>query len=232
MDTLRDMLVTTGSFLAALGLRLGLFLAIPIAMALAAAAWLGIRALWRVAARRAAGHERVEGLWWRPGVAYTRGHLWLRARGRRIRVGLDDLGVRLMPPGARLTLPERGRDLRAGTPALGWESGVFRTALVSPVTGRVVSVNGGLASDTRPLRRDPYLGGWLFEVETSEAPAGTLGGDAARTWFAQESSKLARFTESELGLAAADGGELLAPLPTLIRPDQWAKLAAEFLRPQ
>ncbi len=44
-----------------------------------------------------------------------------------------------------------------------------------------------------------------------------------------ERRRLSSFVEEELGLAAADGGELVAPGPALLGEEGWRKLVASFL---
>jgi hypothetical protein len=56
-------------------------------------------------------------------------------------------------------------------------------------------------------------------------------GEPARAWLASESARLVRFTEQQLGLAAADGGEWIAPPPSLLTPEQWEAMLSQFLSP-
>jgi hypothetical protein len=59
-----------------------------------------------------------------------------------------------------------------------------------------------------------------------------LRGEAARRWVERESVRLTRFLEHDLGLAAADGGEIVAPPPALLTGEQWTALTMAFLWPQ
>jgi glycine cleavage system H protein len=51
----------------------------------------------------------------------------------------------------------------------------------------------------------------------------------ARAWFHADETRLAHFLEGELGLAAADGGELVLPPPALLSEDQWHRAVSSFL---
>jgi hypothetical protein len=54
-------------------------------------------------------------------------------------------------------------------------------------------------------------------------------GEAAESWIRRESSRFSRFLEEQLGFAAADGGELVAPAPWLIGESGWKALTGAFL---
>jgi glycine cleavage system H protein len=44
--------------------------------------------------------------------------------------------------------------------------------IYAPVSGEIVEVNEALSSDPGLLNRDPYLGGWIFKIKSSN-PAET-----------------------------------------------------------
>jgi hypothetical protein len=76
---------------------------------------------------------------------------------------------------------------------------------------------------------DPYGNGWLFAIAPrNDAWREFPSGPAGDLWVAAERRRLARFVEDELGLAAADGGELVAPAPALLGEDAWRRLVAAF----
>jgi hypothetical protein len=105
-----------------------------------------------------------------------------------------------------------------------------RAALVSPVTGIVAAVNRAVVEDPSLVHRDPYARGWLLTVTPAdEAYEQWPHGESAKAWLQSESGRLSRFFEHQLGVAAADGGEFLAPAPTLLNDQQWATLTHEFM---
>jgi hypothetical protein len=63
-------------------------------------------------------------------------------------------------------------------------------------------------------------------VEWKTLPAG----EQARSWLRAEGERLTRFYEDQLGLAAADGGELIGSPETLLTEGQWKILSRSFLR--
>jgi glycine cleavage system H protein len=80
------------------------------------------------------------------------------------------------------------------------------------------------------VKEEPYRAGWLFEISPDDDEWKKLpSGLRADTFILVERRRLARFVEEELGLAAADGGELLAPAPALLGDEGWRKVVAAFL---
>jgi hypothetical protein len=82
------------------------------------------------------------------------------------------------------------------------------------------------------VKKQTYSAGWLFAVETADQRWSTLPtGDAACKWLRDEESRLTRRLEMQLGVAAADGGEFVAPPHTFLSRDEWHSLARAFLAP-
>ena len=81
------------------------------------------------------------------------------------------------------------------------------------------------------LHNDPYAGGWLYAVEPEDTAYTRLPyGDESRPWFSREAIRLSQFLEHQLGMAAADGGELVAPGPSLLTESQWEEMTQTFLQ--
>jgi hypothetical protein len=55
-------------------------------------------------------------------------------------------------------------------------------------------------------------------------------GEQARSWLRAEGERLTLFYEEQLGMAAADGGELIGSPETLLSDAQWKALTRSFLR--
>jgi glycine cleavage system H lipoate-binding protein len=193
-------------------------------------AWVALSSWWQ----RQAGRDRVGHLRWRQGVYYTPGHLWLRPEGlSRLRVGVDDVAQRVLPDIASVQLSERGTVVKKGD-AIGQIRCEDDAVVVlrAPVAGVIGAVNTRVAVLPSLLHRDPYGHGWLVELKPTDReyerfPVNT----DAKTWLAREDTRLTRFFEQELGIAAADGGELVLPPHKLLTASQWAAVRAGFLEP-
>ena len=200
---------------------------IVIPMAAAIYLWKGLTTL----TDRAFGLRRVGHVMWRRDCYYTPGHLWLKPRGGAgLLVGLDDLARRVLPDVAAVHLPMQGLAVRAGDPLGRIECSRGAIDLHAPIDGCVKAVNTQLERDPTALHADPYRRGWLVELQPADDHyRGFPFGSVARTWLATEELRLSSFFERQLGVAAADGGELVLPPQKLLTPAQWETIRSNFL---
>jgi glycine cleavage system H protein len=217
-----EILQAIGSFFLGLAGRFGLFFAaglVLLAPALVAAlAWRAMGAR-----RRARADARDQ-------VRFAPSHTWLAPRGRALAVGLDEIAERILPSATAVELPTRGMQVHRGDPIAVVRAGKRTVRIGAPVDGTIVGVNRRVRRNPALVKDDPYGKGWLFLVEPNDDAWRALpGGVFASAWLAAERGRLARFVEGELGLAAADGGELVAPGPALLGEDGWRRLVATFL---
>jgi len=231
MEAIFNLLRSAGMLLAALA---GRFLILLAVLTLLTAVFLiGLAVVRAVGAvrGRALGLTRIAGFGWRDGLLYAPGHTWIDlASAGAARVGLDDLAQRLLGSITALALPRPGTVLRRGEPAIEVVAGRRRAWLPSPVDGTVAAVNTRLAAHPARVNHDPYVGGWLLAVRNAVTEGSGLKGQSpARDWFGAEAVRLTHLVEHELGLTAADGGELVLPASTLVSDARWRDLASEFL---
>jgi glycine cleavage system H protein len=186
----------------------------------------GVRLFDRLAGLQRLGHVR-----WRRGCYYTPGHLWLRPRPAGVlRVGLDDVAHRVLPDIASVRLPAPGERLHAGQPLGQIHCSSGTVTLRAPVAGIVANVNERLAERPSLLHADPYRRAWLVEVDPHDDTYRSLPtGERARRWLTAEDARLTEFFEHQLGIAAADGGELIVPPHTLLTADQWQAARSAFI---
>lgn len=231
LDTIIQMLTPPVIFVAGLIVRALLAIlvlatiVIPIAAVLLGWTWM------RRGVDRATGVQRVGHVRWRRGCYYTPGHLWLRPRGEQgVRIGLDDVAQRVLPQIAQVSLPVAGEAVQRGQ-AIGSITCADATVVLrSPVTGTVAAINRRLLKAPSLLHRDPYRRAWLVEVTPSEREYQSLPTEErARQWIAREDQRLTEFLEQQLGIAAADGGELMVPPHRLLTPSQWDAVRKGFL---
>jgi glycine cleavage system H lipoate-binding protein len=231
MQTVIDILQTLGVFLGGVLARFGIVIAmvaivaVPALLLALAAHWVSVRR------QRALGLHPVRGLVVREGARYAPGHTWLaERRSGSLEIGIDDLAQRLVPSVTAVELPRPGDSVRKGEILATLHGGGRAVPIASPISGRIVGVNASILRDPSLVKRDGYGKGWLVAVaaegeEWSRLPAGI----AAERWMGAESLRFSRFLEDRLGLAAADGGELVAPAPWLVGEEGWRALQAEFL---
>ena len=220
--TVTTVLEALGSYVVGLAGRTGLFLVAGLVLLapalLLALAWRGLT--------RGAGRGAI-----RPGTRFAPGHTWLAPQGRRaLAVGLDDVAERILPSATAVELPAAGMEVHRGDPIAVIRAGRRAIRIGAPVDGTVLGVNRRARRSPGLVKEDPYGRGWLFLIAPrdevwKELPAGEHG----EAWVAAERRRLVRLVEEELGLAAADGGDLIAPAPALLGEEGWKRIVAAFL---
>lgn len=190
---------------------------------------LGERAYER-ALRWQAGIHDLHGVLLHPSLFYHPGHTWIAPEGvGTVRVGLDDFGRRLVGDIRSVELPAMGAQLRRGEEAVQLDCGEKRARLLSPVDGIVTAVNEAVTREGSTVERDPYGKGWLFTAAVRDREFTKLPtGNAAIDWMKQERGRLAMFLHGELGVTAADGGDLVPRPPEMLSDDQWEHLIGAF----
>jgi glycine cleavage system H protein len=219
-------------FVVGLGIRLLLFVllfavfAAPIAVVVFAVQGVG------VLRARVKGTVDAGGVYWKPGVAYTAAHSWVKnAWGRTVKVGLDDVARRILTGVSSIALPPVGSRLRRGDLLAAVRCGERMVAIPCPVDGIVVARNRALMEQPALFEREPYGDGWMLRIETDGPVNGdTRRGPDSKAWLHDENVRLTHFLEARLGMAAADGGTLTAPPAELLTPDAWREAAEQFLR--
>lgn len=179
------------------------------------------------------GLQKLQGFLVHPGLFYHPGHTWVMAEGNgTVRVGIDDFGRKLVDGVRKVKLPPCGTRIHAGESVVKLDCGKREARLVSPVEGVVTAVNDQVAEDSRIFEGDPYGRGWLVRVEVSDRKfTGLPTGAAALDWLKREADRLGVFLHAELGITAADGGELVARPARILDEHQWESLVAAFFHP-
>lgn len=233
MEPLTTFIETAG--IAIVGILLRLLVAVVLlAIVVAPLAAFFMAVEWaRTLRDRAQGLVRDGSLLWRQGLIYAPGHTWLGAQADgSVRIGLDDIAQKALPGARVLGLARVGTDVRVGEPLATLEIGEHRLPVAAPAAGRVVAINDRVAREPGLIHRDPYRRGWIAAI----APAGRdferwPSGERARAWLRREDHRLNAFLETELGIAAADGGEWIVPPTTMMSAAQFEALRKEFLAP-
>lgn len=102
-------------------------------------------------------------------LRYTKEHEWVNSsEANRYRVGITDFAQGALGDIVYVQLPKIGEAVTAGSVCGEVESTKSVSEIFSPLTGRVVAVNGALDSTPEIINQDPYGSGWIFEVEISD----------------------------------------------------------------
>ncbi|MCS7171981.1 MAG: glycine cleavage system protein GcvH [Armatimonadetes bacterium] len=101
-------------------------------------------------------------------LRYTTEHEWVRMEDGRARVGITKFAADRLSDIVYVELPEVGREVRFMEPFGVIESVKAASDLYSPLTGRVVEVNGRLRDQPELVSQDPYGEGWMIVVEPAD----------------------------------------------------------------
>ena len=119
-----------------------------------------------------------------PDLYYTSEHEWVQRVGDdTVRVGITDFAQSSLGDVVFVQLPDAGADLTAGESFGEVESTKSVSDLYSPVTAKVVAVNGDLEGSPQLVNSDPYGEGWLLELRVdadslADGLRGLLNADA------------------------------------------------------
>ncbi len=223
MTSFIEILEAIGTFLVGGAGRLGIFFLAGLALALPA---LAIALVWRAVERRRRPANEL-GL----EAHVSPAHTWLAPRrDGSVTVGVDEIASAILPSATAVDLPRPGMEVHRGDPIAVIHAGRRAVRIAAPADGVVERVNGSLRRNPALVKDEPYRGGWLFAIApANDAWKELPGGLRADTYILSERRRLARFLEEELGLAAADGGELVAPAPALLGDEGWERVVAAFL---
>jgi glycine cleavage system H protein len=113
-----------------------------------------------------------------PDLSYTAEHEWVQRVGDdTVRVGITDFAQSSLGDVVFVQLPDVGTDVTAGESFGEVESTKSVSDLYSPVTAKVVAVNGELEGSPQLVNSDPYGEGWLIELQAgADALAGEVDG--------------------------------------------------------
>ncbi|OBH65418.1 glycine cleavage system protein H [Mycobacterium colombiense] len=105
-----------------------------------------------------------------PDLRYTAEHEWVRRSGDdTLRVGITDFAQSALGDVVFVQLPDVGTELTAGESFGEVESTKSVSDLYAPVSGKVAAVNSDLDGSPQLVNSDPYGGGWLLDVQVSDA---------------------------------------------------------------
>lgn len=101
-------------------------------------------------------------------LKYTKEHDWARIEGNRVVIGITDYAQQELGDIIFVELPEIDSTVEQMEPFGTIESVKAVSDLYSPVSGRVVEVNGGLENEPELVNTDPYGAGWMIIVAMSD----------------------------------------------------------------
>ncbi len=116
---------------------------------------------------------------------FSKSHEWVVADGQTARIGITDYAQAQLGDVIYVELPKPGTEISAGGKFGVIESVKAASDLYSPVSGRVKAANDALTQTPEAVNSDPYAGGWMLELELTDAPSGELLDEAGYTAFTE-----------------------------------------------
>lgn len=167
------------------------------------------------------------------GLYYHRGHSWLLPEGEDVvRIGLDDFAGKLIGKPNEIILPKIGSRIEQGEKGFKFAFNGKTIEMLSPVNGDVISVNEGVLKNPELIYHDPYEKGWLVKVKANRIKRdlkNLLSGSLVSVWMMDTIDSLRERMGGNLELVYQDGGIPMQGIASILSPDEWDKLAAEYL---
>ncbi|MFH1566391.1 MAG: hypothetical protein ABIL09_00210, partial [Gemmatimonadota bacterium] len=128
--------------------------------------------------------------------------------------GLDDLLGRAIGQPEQLRLRRPGERVAQGEPMMAVVCNGRELTLPAPVSGVIEMANERVLAEPAALGREPYEGGWIYEVKPSRLgfEIGNLAvAEVAWVWLRQQFQEfgewLSELGSARAGLAMQDGGD-------------------------
>lgn len=178
-------------------------------------------------------YKNISGFKVADGYYYHLGHSWVRfEHGGLARIGFDDFLVKLFGTVSKLNLPPLGSSLQQGEVGWTFSRGDHQAAVLSPVTGTLLSTNYRALEHPEITTSDPYEAGWLFMLEPNMPKRNVrklYDDKECFQWIEEESRKLMQTIGPEYESLAATGGEVIADVFGNVPGLNWEELVTAFL---
>lgn len=102
------------------------------------------------------------------GYLFNENDCWVRVVGNRARVGVSDFVQQNMTDIVYFQPAEVGKEIEQFDEVGSLESGKSMMDALSPVSGRIVTVNSQLVDSPEWVNEDPYGKGWLVEIDVTD----------------------------------------------------------------
>ncbi len=163
------------------------------------------------------------------------GHTWIREiTPELVKIGIDDMAATTLGTIDEIVLPLEGEKIVRGASCGQIIQFEHIFSIVSPLSGKVVSVNKELANFPDKLILDPLNQGWMLAVEPENLQHDLKycrSGDTLVSWYLKEykwfESNLAegfQQKDANIGMTMADGGEVSRNLRNYLPKERYRRL--------
>jgi glycine cleavage system H protein len=101
-------------------------------------------------------------------LLYTKEHEWVKGNEKKSGIiGITDYAVKMLHEVVYVSLPDIGSTVKQGQTLGAVESIKAVSDVYSPFSGKVTKTNERLRTSPELVTQQPYLEGWLIEIEIS-----------------------------------------------------------------
>jgi glycine cleavage system H protein len=99
------------------------------------------------------------------GLRYHTEHEWIRQEDQTAVLGITHFAQDALGDVVYIELPKVGAEIRSGQEIGEVESTKTTSAVYTPVSGKILAVNGELKDKPELVNQDPYGKGWIVKIE-------------------------------------------------------------------
>jgi glycine cleavage system H protein len=118
------------------------------------------------------------------GLLYTPDHEWVRTEGHHLTIGITDHAQAELTDVVFADLPRPGKEVQRHDVVLTLESVKTVAEVYAPTEGKVTQANEDLRAHPELINQDPYGRGWIFQMESAQAPSGLMSAEEYRAFLA------------------------------------------------
>ncbi len=175
------------------------------------------------------------------GLFYDKTHTWaFMEQDGMVKVGIDDFLQHVTGPLSQVKMKEPGEKVRKGEKILTIIQQGKQLDIYSPVTGQIKTQNQTLINNPSQINSDPYLSGWVYQIEPSNWLRETkfmFMADKFNEWLEDEFVRLKDFLAASANSNAVvynhivlqDGGELTNNVLAGLEPEVWEDFQTKFI---
>lgn len=168
------------------------------------------------------------------GFYYHNGHAWAKIEhAGRVRIGLDDFGLKVVGPLEKLELPHVGYEVSKNAASWSLYRKGNEARILAPTDGVVVAVNPKVRKRPEISNDEPYEDGWIMVIQAADLKKGVKDlhfGDEALGFIESESNQLFSIVEEVAGPLPADGGQLVTDVYGNMPSLGWDRLTRTFFK--
>jgi glycine cleavage system H protein len=101
-------------------------------------------------------------------LRYHEEHEWIRLEGKQATLGISNFAQDALGDIVFIDMPKVGSVVTAGQQIGEIESTKTTSSIYTPVSGRIVKINGDLKDHPDVVNADPYGKGWFAVIELSD----------------------------------------------------------------